>query len=246
MDFSIFGLDNRDKRIYEALVNYPQSSIRNIADITGINRGSVFESIKNLVGVGLVIYIETGDRKKYSAQNPEILHELVNERRRKMLESHISINDYIDSFDLKRLEPNIKSFASYYDGDEGLANILRDLLSTARRQNLKEYYSISSPRVSEYLYNRFRHFSRERDKLGLKVKIIGLGQPVTAELPSATRRILHNPSADKGVYTLIYGNKVALATINETKHTSGIIIDNGGIASLQAMLFEQMWDILGK
>ena len=54
MDFSLIGLSVRDKRVYEALINSPEASIRTIAEQTGINRGSVFESLKDLQRVGLV------------------------------------------------------------------------------------------------------------------------------------------------------------------------------------------------
>jgi sugar-specific transcriptional regulator TrmB len=244
MDFTTFGLNNRDKRVYEALLAAPHSSIRNMAELTNINRGSVFESIKNLLSVGLITYVEHGDRKKYTAQSPELLHELVNERRRMLLETHPKIDTYIQHLNLMRHDPNLINFASYYDGDEGLAAILRDVLTSARKIGFTEYYSISSPRVSEYLYNRFSHFSRERDKLGLTVKIIGLGKPIHKELPTADRRIFAIPGADSGAYTLIYGKKVAMITIDERKHTSGIVIENEGITNLQRLLFMQIWDLL--
>ena len=48
MDFSIIGLSTRDKRVYEALLAIPNSSLRAIAETTNINRGSVYESIKSL------------------------------------------------------------------------------------------------------------------------------------------------------------------------------------------------------
>ena len=220
----------------------PQSSIRRIAEYTGINRGSVFESLKQLVAVGLVTYVEAGERRKYSARDPEVLHEIINEKRRALFSMHAQIEQYSHSLELDRLEPGALNFASFYDGDEGLANILRDVLTTARRDGYTEYYSISSPRVSEYLYNKFPHFSRERDKLGLKVRILGLGTPLQKELPSVTRKLLPHQHADSGVYTLIYGNKIALVTIDERKHTSGIVIDNEGIANLQRLLFEYTWN----
>jgi len=66
-DFQHIGLETRDKRVYEALVQTPSSSLRKIAAETGINRGSVYESIKRLADKGLVGSIEVGKQRRYSA-----------------------------------------------------------------------------------------------------------------------------------------------------------------------------------
>lgn len=241
MNIELIGLSKRDKRIYEALLTMPDSSIRNIAEQTGVNRGSVYESIKALRSAGLVTYVDIGKQTRYSAQDPEVLHELINDRRRELSEMHNDVDSFIKAVGSTRESAGVFQFASFYDGDEGLAAILRDILTTARRDGFSEYYSISSPRVSEYLYNSFRNFTRERIKQGLSVKIIGLGKPLTKEADLAERRLMPGGGMDEGCYTLIYGSKVAIATIDKYKHTSGIIIDNQGIARVQRSLFEAMW-----
>lgn len=241
MNIELIGLSKRDKRIYEALLTMPDSSIRNIAEQTGVNRGSVYESIKALRSAGLVTYVDIGKQTRYSAQDPEVLHELINDRRRELSEMHNDVDSFIKAVGSTRESAGVFQFASFYDGDEGLAAILRDILTTARRDGFSEYYSISSPRVSEYLYNSFRNFTRERIKQGLTVKIIGLGKPLTKEADLAERRLMPGGGMDEGCYTLIYGSKVAIATIDKYKHTSGIIIDNLGITRVQRSLFEAMW-----
>ncbi len=245
MDYKLIGLSNRDKRVYEALLQSPQASVRLIAEMTGINRGSVFESIKALVGAGLVTHVQTGERKRYSAQDPEMIHEIINDKRRALRDMHGITDRYIKSLALERDDPSAFQFASFYDGDEGLAHILRDVLTTARRDGFSDYYSISSPRVSEHLYNNFPRYSSERVKMGLGVKVIGLGKPLRKQRDFVERRILPGDGHDTGVYSIIYGNKVAIATVDQYRHASGIIIDNTGVAALQKILFEQTWDRLG-
>ena len=78
--FEEIGLETRDKRVYEALVASPQSSLRKLAADTGINRGSVYESIKKLAEQGLVGSIEVGKQRRYTASNPDVIIELLRER----------------------------------------------------------------------------------------------------------------------------------------------------------------------
>lgn len=241
IDYGLFDLTTRDGRVYEALLRETRVSIRNIAERTGINRGSVYESLKALIAAGLVTYVEQGKAVRYTAENPEKLHEIINERRRLLREAHKEVDTYIQQLPFDQNEPSMFRFASFYDGDEGLANMLRDVLSTCRVQNLTEYRVISSPRVSEYLYNNFKHYTNERIKQGLSVKVLRQGKAVRAEADLAEWKMLPNESADTGCYTIIYGSKLAIASIDTYNHTSGIIIDNVGVAQTQAKIFDTTW-----
>lgn len=241
MDFSLIGLSGRDKRVYEYLLQYPESSVRGIAEGTTINRGSVYESIKDLVAAGLVTHIMTGKRPQYRAKDPEILHEIIHEKRRELVDAASSIDSYVASFAGQANDPSRFHFASFYEGDEGLASILRDVLKSCRRAGIDRYRAISSPRVSEYLYNNFPHFTRERIRLDLNVSVLRQGVVIGDTAPLAEIRLLNPQTKDTGCYTLIYASKVAIITIDGLNRTSGIIIDNADFAVVQAALFDSVW-----
>lgn len=241
MDFSLIGLSGRDKRVYEALLASPVSSIRSLADFTGINRGSVYESIKDLRAQGLVNHIEVGKQVRYSAEYPEILHELIRERREALKDLHANVDSYMSRLALERHNPTTFHFASFYEGDEGLANILRSVLATCKKQKAEEYMAISSPKVSTYMYSNFPHFTRERIKQGIRVRVLRQGAAVRELADLAESRYLDS-SEDNQCYTLIYCNKVAFITIEPYNHTRGVIIEHAGLAKTQAALFEAAWE----
>lgn len=243
MDFSLIGLSGRDKRVYEALLVRPMASVRALAEQTGINRGSLYESLKALRAQGLVSHVEVGKQTRYSAEDPELLHELIRERRTALAELHTGVDTYISHLSLERRNENVFHFASFYEGDEGLANILRDVLSTCRKQRLHEYLAISSPKVSEYMYHNFPQFTRERIKRGISVRVLRQGQPVRPLIEPLQSRYLRD-MIDSKCYTLIYGNKVALLTIDSLNHTSGVVIENQGVAQVQTALFLHTWQTL--
>ena len=241
MDFSLIGLSIRDKRVYEYLASYPESSLRRVAENTGINRGSVYESIKALVAAGLVTHIITGKRLRYRAKDPEILHEIIREKRRELLDAATAIDSYVASFAGQANDPSRFHFASFYEGDEGLATILRDVLKSCRRAGIDHYRAISSPRISEYLYNNFPHFTRERIRLKLHVSVLRQSTIDIKEAPFAESRLLQSGSVDTGCYTLIYATKVAIVTIDQLNRTSGVIIDDANFAAIQTRLFDVAW-----
>lgn len=240
MNFEIFGLSTRDKRIYEALLTRPGSSVRALAEQTGVNRGSVFESIKALQRIGLVSYMLAGERKKYSAEDPEKMHELINERRRELREAHSTVDAYALSVAQTGDLDRVSNFAAFYDGEEGVSNVLRDVLTTCRKLGITEYRVISSPRVSEYMYHNYPHYTRERVKQGLFVRILRQGKPLRGEAEVSERRYLKNQK-DTGAYTLIYGNKLATISIDEVNRLSAVIITNEGIAQSYTVVFDQAW-----
>lgn len=246
MDFTQIGLSGRDKRIYEALLTGSKESVRAVAEETGINRGSVFESIKALTEVGLVSFTYAGKRRRYHAQSPEILHEIVVAKRRELKLAHVNIDNYINGLAIDdKTDEETPQFASFYEGFEGVASILRDVLGTLSQQGITEYYSISSPRVSEVLYTSYPGYTRERIKREISVKVIDLRDhkiPVKDAL--AERKPMASESVDNGVYTLIYGPKTAIIRIDKYRNINGIVIEDDAIASLQRLLFEQVWQLL--
>lgn len=241
MNFELFGLSGRDRRVYEALLTQPDSSIRAIAEATGINRGSVFESIKDLQMAGLVAYVQQGERKRYFAEDPETLHELLTERRRTLRAAHRDVESYVAQFAELPSETRQNRLASFYEDDEGLAAILRDVLKTCRAEKANSYLAISSPKVSAYLYNNFPHFTRERIRQQLIVRVLRQGKPLRDLAEYAETRYIDRLPHDTGCYTLIYASKVAVITVGEHNSASGVIIDNRHFAETQRQLFEAAW-----
>lgn len=244
MDFSLIGLSIRDKRIYEALVRYPESSIRKAAEATGINRGSVLESLKSLQSAGLVTTTPYGKRLAYRAKDPEVIREIIDEKQQALRGATQRLDGYIASLGGQAQDAALFHFVSSYRGDEGLAMILRDVLKTCRLQGIADYRAISSPKVSRYLYNNFPHFSRQRAAQRLTVKVLRQGQRVSEPAGFAESRFLGSSPHDTGCYTLIYGAKVAVITIDQYNETSGVIIDNHYFADIQRQLFDLMWQAL--
>ena len=243
MNFREIGLTVRDKRVYEALLGTPQCSLRTIAERTGINRGSVFESVKDLLRAGLVTRITVGKRVRYRAKDPEVLHEIIGERRQNLLLLDSDVDAYIKSLEGVGTDPSQFHFTSFYSDDEGLAAILRDVLKTCRTCHISGYRVISSPRVSRYLYNNFKHFTAERVTQQLSVMVLRQGAALGEDADLASSRFIPGDKGDTGCYTIIYGTKVAIITINQFNQTSGIIIDNDDFASVQRHLFDVSWGL---
>ena len=244
-DFTEIGLSTRDKRVYEALLQNQQSSLRKIAELTSINRGSVYESIKQLVKVGLVGSIENGKRSYYIASDPAIVIELLKERQRKAKLAENSASLYISQLSQPKNTSQVDiPFATYYEDHEGIAAILRDVIATTKTLDTKFYRAISTKRVRGYLYQNFPSFNRRRVQEQIKVNVIAVGSGGSVYDLSERKWLDSTRQQGPNCYTLIYGNKTAFISIDESNYLTGIVIDNAGVTNLQKDLFDHMWVIL--
>lgn len=236
------GLTKRDMRIYEALFRVPNTSLRALSDVTGINRGTVHESIKSMTKIGLVSYFEIGKQRKYVAQDPSTIMTLVKERQQSLRDAESQTRAYITSLQqLTKAVPH-ESFATFYEGDDGIAAILRDVLSTTKFLQPREYCVISSKYVREYLYRNFPSFTRQRIRQRIFVRVIAIGEGGTTD-DQSNRKWLppSEDSAAPNCYTLIYGDKTAFISLDAQNVPMGIVIHNAGMTALQRLNFEAIW-----
>ncbi|QQS18048.1 winged helix-turn-helix transcriptional regulator [Candidatus Saccharibacteria bacterium] len=243
--FEEIGLETRDRRVYEALVASPQSSLRKIAADTGINRGSVYESMKKLAEQGLVGSIEVGKQRRYTASNPEVIIELLKERQEQAAAAEMLAKSYIANLprpDQAAIEA--ASFATFYEDHEGVAAILRDVLATCREQDAQAYRVISTKRVRQYLYHNFPNFTQRRIAEGISVRVIGVGSGGSTDELSERRELPATRGEAPNCYTLIFGDKTALITMNDANVLSAIVINNPGVTHLQKELFDHLWQTL--
>lgn len=243
--FEEIGLETRDKRVYEALVASPRSSLRKIAAATGINRGSVYESMKRLAEQGLVGSIEVGKQRRYTASNPEVIIELLRERQEQAATAQALAETYITQLP-KPTEQVVETaaFATFYEDHEGVAAILRDVLATCREQDSPAYRVISTKRVRQYMYHNFPNFTQRRIADGISVRVIGVGTGTSTDELSERKELPATRGEAPNCYTLIYGDKTALITMSDTNVLSAIVINNPGVTHMQKELFDHLWGTL--
>lgn len=241
-DYTVLGIETRDMIVYESLQLLENGSLRAIAEETGLNRGTVYEIIKKLTGLGLVTFTVSGQRKRYSAAAPDTFLALIRERQEQLRQAEKAAEAYVEHFRSIAHIAAVGNVASFYEGDEGVAAILRDVLQTVRGLDSKTYHVISSRAVSEFLYNNFPNFSRQRIKERIFVRVLAIG-PAGEEVVQAERKqLLQNYAQSARGYTIIYGNKTALISLNGQNVPFGIVIDHAGIADMQRLLFEHLWN----
>jgi HTH-type transcriptional regulator, sugar sensing transcriptional regulator len=238
------GLSQQEAATYLALLEMESVSIRKIAERTGINRGTTYDSIKKLVTKGLVSVRRSGQREYYFAESPERIYDIIRDKRKDLWQTQQISTKVVPGLLAKKARPQGRPLVRYYEDHDGVAAILQDVLQTCRSLEHPQYYVYSSKSLRQYLYRKFPTFTARRIAEGIKVKVVAVGEG--GEIAEASeRKWLPEPAeSDVASYTLIYGNKVAVIAITSDFTPYGVVIEDTGAAAMQRLLFDQLWSSL--
>ena len=145
------GLSKNEAETYIVLQRLESTSIRKIATETGINRGTTYEALKRLTEAGLVSVRQNGKREQYTAESPEKIFDIIRDKRHELLDASEMAKSIIPDILARRANIEGRPLVKYYEGESGLATILRDVLQTCRDQRHPGYYAYSSRLVRQYL-----------------------------------------------------------------------------------------------
>lgn len=237
------GLQEKEAKIYLASLSLGPSPVRKIAQKTGVNRGTCYDVLRNLMEQGLVSYYHQDKHKYFVAEDPAHLQDLIETQEENLKKARADISKVIP--ELKSIYDNAgdKPVAKYYEGTSGVKTILRDLLKSFQKSRRKEYYVYSAAGIRDYLYKAYPNFTRERIKEKIQVKVIAIGSGGRLCGLDERKWVSHKKSSP--TYILIYQNKVALISVDQQKNPRGVIIEDEGIYKTQVLLFEKMWGSLG-
>lgn len=238
------GLTRSESLTYEALLHMESISIRKIAAYTGINRGTTYDALKRLINMGLVSVRQGGGREGYTAESPEIIYEMIRDKRRDLLEATNLAKKVVPQLLAHTANNEGRPLVRYYEDDEGVVTILKDVLQICRDMDAPEYYAYSSAPVRQYLYRKYPLFTKRRIDEGIHVKVIAIGRGGEVAENSERKWLADDEEGTSSSYVLIYGNKIATISIAADDTPYGVVIEDAGAASMQRLLFEQLWSRL--
>ena len=237
------GLDAKEIAIYEALLKLGPASIRDVAAQASINRGTTYETLKKLAGKGVVSYFPRGRRRVFQAEDPERLLTLGESKQQALTQAMEQLRrEIIPTLKMSQTEfspGNVR----FYEGDDGVELVLRDILDNTARQEDRRYAVISTKTLREHLYRPFPNFTRQRVQRGIHVRVIAVGEGGD-EAELAERKWLPPSASTDASYIAIYPPKVAIITLSQQNYPVVIVIDSPAIASTQQLMFDTLWQLL--
>ena len=246
MQYSILerlGFDQREITIYRALLSLGPSPIRSIADKAGINRGTTYDCLKGLLQKGIVSYLPKGKRRLFSPRNPEVLLQLAEQRQHEIENTIQQLKTSIIP-ELNHLKPDFSAAnVQFYEGDDGIEFVLRDILSSVSKSNERQYSVFSSKPIRSHLYRPFPNYTAQRIQKQIGVRVIAIGDGgEDAEL--SERKWIKTEGHVDAAYIAIYPPKCAIISLASNNYPTAVLIDSKEVSAAQKIIFDTLWAVL--
>lgn len=241
--FSALGITLKEAKVYLSLVKEGPSSVRQLAVATGMNRGTVYDVLKELQANGLARFYNAETRQYFVATSPDRLTEMAKEKKEALHQATAELDTMVSQLKTFHDNGDRHPIARMYEGSEGVRSILEDVLDSVSRQYEKEYFVYSSSAVrGAGLYAGIPDFTLRRIEKGIHVKNISFGTPGLTSGLDERKHILG--AAGAPTYVLIYAGKVANIFLDRRGEFTGLIVDNRAMYETQCALFFELWDRL--
>lgn len=224
------GLEEREAEIYLQLLKKKKQTANEISKQVKINRSVVYSMLEKLIEKGLVSHILINNTKHFSANKPETLADFIKDKERILAALIPNLNS------IKEQEK--KEFSSQvYEGKKGGIAILKDIIREG-----KDYVSFGDNGCfQEILGTHADQYARQLEEKKIKERLL-VKKGVKLERLSKNTKVRYlSKDFDFPTITTIYGDKVAIAILEEPYHT--ILIKSQILAYTYKKMFEALWQI---
>jgi sugar-specific transcriptional regulator TrmB len=247
MDISILKkLDLSDKEIivYLKLLEYGAISVRGLAELTGLNRGTTYDILKKLQEMSLVSFYHSETKQKFVAEDPEKLLKLINDQEDELKKTREKVKNFLPELKSLQEKGGNKPVTKLYEGKNGMRSILEDVLSTLSGQpdETREYYIYSATKSSDDINNAYPDFTKDRIKKKIRVKAISLAPG--GKTSGLDERRWIGTNEESATFVIIYAGKCAFISRDASGLPVGVIIENQNIYDTQKTIFNNLWDRL--
>lgn len=238
------GLTPKEARVYVALLKEGPSSVRQLAAATGINRGTIYDILKELQAYGLARFYNEETRQYFIAAPPKRLEELAQEKQTVLARAASELADVVPQLEALYDRGDHTPVARMFEGQEGVRSMLEDVLVSMAAYREDEYYVYSSSAVRDAgFYSAIPDYTKRRIAGNIRVKNISFGKGKGGTSGLDERRWIDGLTGAP-TYVLIYAGKVAHIFLDKKGEFVGLIIENRAVYETQKLLFLELWNRL--
>ncbi len=231
------GLSKNEIKVYLALLKIGKTTTWKLTAETGIQVSALYYCLDNLIKKGLVSYIVIANKKHFQAASPEQLIQLV-ENRKKQLETILPELKEIQKGREERIQTNV------YEGYKGFKGIYDRLLRVMKKGDT--YYLFGARQIgdptNETLHIMFLNFHKQREKKGIKVKIV-FNKDVKENVKKVAKELKYMDyrfiDANTNSFILIYDNRIV--NFLYTEKLIAIETISKEVYESYKKFFEEMW-----
>lgn len=244
------GLDEKEARVYLAILELGIGSVTQISQKAEINRTTGYDILEKLCISGLVGRSFKGKKQIYNAEHPSHLLSFLNNQKKKCdfhLEAAQKILPKLNTYYYHAPKPVIR----FAEGKEGLKRIyLETLFAKKEILSCLDYNAWSDPELDKWA----RNYEKERTKRKIHERLLVLKTPESAQWVKKYPVNLEYTSVRWMPYkspflfeneTNIFDDKIMIVFLKSPNY-AGMMIENKELNNLFKALFEMAWQTAEK
>ena len=245
------GLTDKQASVYSALFELGGAYPSKIAEVTKINRSTVYKILLELSVKGLVNEIEKKNKLFYQVEDPSKLIKFSKEQL-KITEGQLEkAQDLVP--ELREMFSNLgdKPRVLFFEGPDTMYNLLNDMVNVDEKYEMVAFSNTGMFR--DFMPTEFlKDFVKKKEKLGITTKAIvpdtlgsrDYSKIVFKDIDKKFWPVVKYVDPDKFMFEAeitMYGkNKVSIAKLSK-ENLIGIMIEDQTIHDMLKMIFEISW-----
>ena len=230
------GLNEKESRVYLALLNLGQSSAHSVARISGLKRPTTYVILEDLRTRGLVLKMPGSKKQMFSARSPE---ELVHEMKKNLADAEYALPELMNVYS----GGNSRVKTVHFEGVEGIKQLLEYRAKEMKDEELVGFYATDLNADKELV----RYFKEDWPKITQK---LGKQRYIAPEHPSLKDYRDVDKAHNREVKTVSYedySSEVAIDVVGDVvriqdyKNLQGVAIENADVAKTVRQIFEMVW-----
>ncbi|MDN7024583.1 MarR family transcriptional regulator [Methanoculleus sp. FWC-SCC1] len=236
------GMNEAEISVYATLIAHRPLSAREIAEISGLYRPYVYDTLTKLLEKGLVTRVRGPKAHLYRAVHPGRIAAIIDERRARVLEAVDRLRDAYRETDA---DESVRIF----EGSEALKAFYEEVYAAIREDRTRRLYVIGgtgeATRHIEYFFPKLLQRGRD-ERLHHRVDIrmiynasAGASEIARSYSDAVTLRFTP-PDRDAAATTIITDTMLAIMVLKERPFV--VAVSNRQIVETYMLLFDRLWE----
>jgi len=232
------GIAKKTQDIYLSVLRLKKATARQIGEQAGVPRPSVYDHLKTLLRLGLVVEFEIENKKYFQANDLTHLSQLLDEKIERLTAERTHVRELLPK--LISSGSGVEAKIKFFEGTDGFRRVLNDILWQDEEEILVmwPYTEMTELAGEEYLEN----WTRRRVAQGIHIRSIWPNDRSVAinknKIPDEETRLAPK-GVDWNMGYVICGEKVYF--ISSRKETFAFVVHSHDFAELQRTQFELAW-----
>ena len=239
------GLTETEAKLYQKILQIGPTTVKEVAELVGVNRVTAHFQIDNLIQKGLVTQLKQATRRQVVAEPPERLHYLIEQKEKSVRLLKSDFPDFIKTLTNHLPKPKSqeqKVEVKYYDGKKGVQLIYNDVLSS---KEVRSYVKLDA--ISTIFPNNFALFNKKMKEnpdliiweIVEQSKISEKNIRIFSKNKRYHYKLAHPSIKLSASDVMIYNNKIAMVDLRQ--HVSGVIIISKDFFEISKEIFDFVW-----